>query len=327
MNRIEQRIRKAAPPPSPAVFPIDVKAELEMIPHRTDGVELVGATRPAAKDTRPGTWHRAVALLIALLAATAIGLSAVTVRPPGAPESTEDARIQPPPGSSSPATHPAPWQSSTAYTLWRTALLSRPWTDAPSEITASLELPIEWKVLRHNASSYYPGLHVTIVDQDFLPVAMLYFGPVPAHAACQSPDGQQTELERIATKSGAELLDPSLARAYSFSVSTGPEPRGSYALLPIAAPDGPCGPYRQAAEFPIILDFGDVLSVRSPNGAEAPRRSSYARSFPSLEDAHRYMKSAEYIALRRVITSLRFSFPSNMAAPWQIPEGTFRDPP
>lgn len=325
MNHLEQRIRKAAPPPSPAVFPIDVKTELEMIPHRADSVELVGATRPAAKDVRLGTWHRAVAFLIVLLATTAIWLAAVTVHPPEASDSTEDARIQPPPGSNSPVAHLAPGQSSAAYSLWRTAQISRPWTDAPSEITASIELPIEWKVFRHNASSYYSGLHVTIVDQDFLPVAMLYFGPAPAHAACRARDGQQTELERIGTKSGAELLDPSLGTAYSFSVSTGPEPRGSFALLPLAAPDGPCGPYRQAAEPPVVLNFGDVLNVGSLNGAEAPRRSGYARLFPSLEDARRYMKSAEYIALRRMITSLRFSFPANVAAPWQIPDGRFRD--
>lgn len=327
MNRLEQRIGEAAPPPSPAVFPIDVKAELEMIPQQADSVELVAATGPAPRDTRLGTWHVAVAFLLAILATAAIWLASVTDQPPQAPVNADDAGIQPQPGSTSPAVHPAPWQSSAAYSLWRTSLLSRPWTDAPSEITASIELPIEWKVLRHNASSYYPGLHVTIIDQDFLPVAMLYVGPVPAHAACRSRDGQQIELERIAIKTGAELLNPSLGRAYSFSVSTGQESRGSFALLPPAALDGPCGAYRVTAEPPVVLDFGDILNVGSPNGAEALRRSSYARSFPSLEDARRYMKSTEYIALRRMITSLRFSLPSDVAAPWKIPDGAFRDLP
>lgn len=47
MNLIEQRLHEAAPPIARARFPLDVKAELEMIPHRADDVELLTASAPA----------------------------------------------------------------------------------------------------------------------------------------------------------------------------------------------------------------------------------------------------------------------------------------
>lgn len=325
MNRLEQRFHDAAPPVLPALFPLDVKAELELIPHWAENVEPITAARRTAGRSSRKLRPRALALLLLVLVGAAIWLAPAASQSPEAPGSAEEAGIQPRPGEAARVGTP-PWLPSSAYSSWRTVLVSRPWTDAATEVTATLEMPAEWKVLRHNVSPDYPGLHFTVLDPESLPVAMFYFGPVPAAAACRPRDGQQVQLERVAVRSGAEILNPDLVQAFSFSISGGPEPRGSFGLQPPAPDEGQCDPQHVTSDRPtVVLDFGATLALRTPPGSAPAPRSSYARSFPSPDEAKRYMKSPEYRALKRMITSLGFSIPLGISPSWQIPQGTFRE--
>lgn len=329
MNLIEQRLHEAAPPVARARFPLDVKAELEMIPHRADDVELVIASRPAKARTAFGTGRGTLALLLAIAIGAALWVVAAANQPRGTFGNAEEAGIQPgfeaaESGGGTPA-----WQSAWAYSSWTDVLVSRPWADASVEVTASLEIPAEWKVRRHNISPDYPGLHFTILDQDALPVAMFYFGLVRAAAACRALGGQGTELDRTALKSGAELLDPLLEKAFIYSLSAGPEPRGSFGLRPLppsaGQQPGPCRADQTTTEPVLMMEFGDALKLRTSAASGPAPRSTYARSFPSVEDAGSYLKSAEYSALKRMITSLKLSFPSGMALSWEVPAAPRRD--
>lgn len=344
MNPLEQRLYEAAPPITGARFPLDVKAELEMIPHRADDVELLTASPPAKPRTAFGTGRSvkaghgskygpgvtagpgALALLLAIVIGAVLWVVAAVNQPRATFGNAEDAGMQPgfeaaEPGASTPA-----WQWAGSYSSWTDVLVSRPWADASVEVTAGLEIPAEWKVRRHNISPDYPGLHFTILDQDALPVAMFYFGPVPAAAACRPQDRQGTELDRTALKSGAELLGPGLEQAFTYSVSAGPELRGSFGLRQVsqsAGPQaGPCRADQTTTEPVLVMDFGDTLKLGS---SAASPRSTYARSFPSVEDAGRYLKSAEYGALKRMFTSLKLSFPSGMSLSWEVPSAPRRD--
>lgn len=340
MNPLEQRLHEAAPPIARARFPLDVKTELEMIHHRADDVELLTAIPSGKARTALGTWRGAVAVpgvaggpALALLVAIVIGAALWVVAAASQPRATfgnaEEAGIQPGFEAAEPEASTPAWQSAGAYSSWTDVLVSRPWADASVEVTAGLEIPAEWKVRRHNISPDYPGLHFTILDQDALPVAMFYFGPVPAAAACRSQDRQGTELDRTALKSGAELLDPGLEKAFIYSVSAGPEPRGAFGLRPLSPSAGPqAGPCRadQTTTDPVlVMELGDALRLRTSAASGPAPRSTYARSFPSVDDAGRYLKSAEYGALKRMITSLKLSFPSGMSLSWEVPAAPRRD--
>lgn len=325
MNLIEQRLHEAAPPIAQARFPLDVKAELEMIPHRADDVELLTASPPAKARTAFGTGRGALALLLAIAIGAALWVVAAASQPRATFGNAEDAGIQPGLEAAEPEASTPAWQSAGAYSSWTDVLVSRPWADASVEVTAGLEIPAEWKVRRHNISPDYPGLHFTILDQDALPVAMFYFGPVPAALACRALGGQGTELDRTALKSGTELLDPALEKAFVYSVSAGPEPRGSFGLRTLSPPAGTCRADQTATERVLVMDFGDALKLGSSSGSGPSPRSTYARSFPSVEDAGRYLKSAEYGALKRMITSLKLSFPSGMSLSWDVPAAPRRD--
>lgn len=329
MNLIEQRLHEAAPPIARARFPLDVKAELEMIPHRADDVELLTASAPAKARTAFGTGRGALALLLAIAIGAALWLVAAANQPRAAFGNAEEAGIQPGFEAAEPEASTSARQSAGAYSSWTDVLVSRPWADASVEVTAGLEIPAEWKVRRHNISPDYPGLHFTILDQDALPVAMFYFGPVPAAAACRALGGQGTELDRTALKSGTELLDPAMEKAFTYSLSAGPEPRGSFGLRPLSPPAGPqavlCRADDGTAEPVLVMEFGDALKLRTSAASGPAPRSTYARSFPSVEDAGWYLKSAEYGALKRMITSLKLSFPSGMSLSWDVPAAPRRD--
>ena len=62
-----------------------------------------------------------------------------------------------------------------------------PWADSDTAAEASIDLPVTWTVQRHEPSAEYPGLHVTVLDQDSLPVANLYFGPLADAVRSEGP--------------------------------------------------------------------------------------------------------------------------------------------
>lgn len=68
-----------------------------------------------------------------------------------------------------------------------------------------------------------------------------------------------------------------------------------------------------------------MLKLGPPNGSGPSPRSTYSRSFPSVEDAGRYVKSVEYGALKRMITSLKLSFPADTSLAWEVPAAPRRD--
>ncbi|MGX9902020.1 hypothetical protein ACW0JT_23350 [Arthrobacter sp. SA17] len=309
---------------------MDVKAELEMIPTGPMASSFSPRLQPGKARTALGTGHSAkagpaaLALLLAILIGAALWVVAAASQPRATFGNAEGAGIQPGLEAAEPEISTPAWRSAGAYSSWTHVLVSRPWADASVEVTAGLEIPAEWRVRRHNISPDYPGLHFTILDQDALPVAMFYFGPVPAAAACRPHDAQGNELERAALTLGVELLDPALEKVFSYSVSAGPEPRGSFGLRQ-PSPAGSCRADQAKAEPVLVMAFGDVLKLGPSSGSGPSPRSTYARSFPSVEDAGRYLKSAEYGALKRMITSLKLSFPSDRSLSWEVPAAPRRD--
>ena len=204
---------------------------------------------------------------------------------------------------------------------WRTAALVTPWADASSSVEASIELPVAWSVHRHEPSAGYPGLHATVFDENSLPVAMLHLGPSPDPQTCPLPVEPELQLQRAGVTTGAELLDPALASAFSYGLTTEKEPRGTFGLVPQTSSGNACGDsVRVPGAPPLILRFGDVVGLDSPGHAAAAHRSSYARTFSSTEDARRYVHSQEFAALKRLISSLKFSFPVDRSLLWQLPD-------
>ena len=204
---------------------------------------------------------------------------------------------------------------------WRTAALVTPWAVASSTIEASIELPVAWSVHRHEPSAWYPGLHATVFDENSLPVAMLYLGPSPDPQACPLHLEPEPQLQRSDVTTGAELLDPALASAFSYGLTTEKEPRGSFGLVLQTSGGNPCGDSRRAPKAPpLILRFGDVLGLDTPGHAATAPRSTYARTFSSAEDPRRYVQSQEFAALKRLISSLKFSFPEDRSRLWQLPD-------
>lgn len=204
---------------------------------------------------------------------------------------------------------------------WRTATFVIPWADAASAVEATIELPAAWIVHRHEPSVGYPGLHATVLDENSLPVAMLYLGPSPDPLACALPVEGQPQLQRAVLTTGAELLDPALASTFSYWLTTEKEPRGSFGLVPQRSDGTVCGQsFRLPGARPLILRFGDVLGLDTPGHTATAPKSSYARTFPSGEDAQRYLQSEEFAALKRLISSLKFTFPEDRSQLWHLPD-------
>lgn len=256
-----------------------------------------------------------------LLAAGGLGV-AVALTPASKQQGGDDGGGRPAGSAAAAAGSPA-----ASSMEWRTAALVTPWADASSAIEASIELPVAWSVHRHEPSAWYPGLHATVFDENSLPVAMLYLGPSPDPLACPLPLEPELQLQRTDVTTGAELVDPALASAFSYGLTTGKEPRGSFGLVPQTSGGNACGDSVRvpgAPQFPgappLILRFGEVLGLDTPGHAATAPRSSYARTFSSAEDARRYVQSQEFAALKRLISSLKFSFPEDRSRLWQLPD-------
>jgi hypothetical protein len=254
-------------------------------------------------------------LAFTLLAAGGLG-AAVALTPASKQQGGDDSGGRPAGSAAADAGSPA-----ASSMEWRTAALVTPWADASSAIEASIELPVAWSVHRHEPSAWYPGLHATVFDDNSLPVAMLHLGPSPDPLACPLPLEPELQLQRTDITTGAELLDPALASAFSYGLTTEKEPRGSFGLVPQTSGGNACGDSVRLPGAPqLILRFGDVLGLDTPGHAATAPRSSYARTFSSAEDARRYVQSQEFATLKRLISSLKFSFPADRSRLWQLPD-------
>lgn len=204
---------------------------------------------------------------------------------------------------------------------WRTASLVTPWADASSTVEASIELPVVWSVHRHEPSAGYPGLNATVLDEDSLPVAMLYLGPSPDPQACRLSPEPELLLKQADVTTGVELLDPSLASGFAYGLTTEKETRGSFGLVQRTSDGNACGGSEHVpGSPPLILRFGDVLRLDTLGHSATASRSSYARAFLSAEDGWHYVQSQEFATLKRLISSLKFSFPDDRSRLWQLPD-------
>lgn len=319
MNPLEQKICDAAPIVRPATFPAD--AATAMMSGGPDGVETLGPGGLTAR--RRGPWRRLVRAALAVAIFAAGGMWATAALTTEADQEHGNSGEAGPPTASAGigvagTTTPVP---AAASLKWRTATVLTPWADTSSSVEASIELPSTWSVQRHEASAEYPGLHVTVVDETSLPVVVLYFGPSASNESCPLPSGPELQLQRAEVITGAELLDPALAAAFSYGLSTGPEPRGSFGLVPRSSEKNACGAFiRTPGESPVVLRFGDVLGFDARGHTASAPRSSYARTFSSPEEARRYLQSQEFSTLKRLVTSLKFSFPEDRSKLWQVPD-------
>lgn len=313
MNPLERQISDAAPWVQPATFPIHAG---ERIP--PDDAEALGPGLPPSRSTarvRQGDLGRKLLVTIAalaLLVAGGVGFSAALQPASELHDSNLDGG-RPVEGGAAVASTPPGFPAE-----WRTATLLSPWADASISVEATVELPAAWSVRRHEPSAEFPGLHVTVVDEDSLPVATLYFGPSADQDSCPLRAETFVPLQRADVTTGAQLLDPALASAFSYGLTTEPEPRGSFGLVPQTSNANPCGDSVRDPGTPLlILRFGDLLGLGP--AATAPR-SSYARTFATVEDARHYVQSQEFATLKRLITSLKFSFPEDRSQLWQLPD-------
>lgn len=318
MNRLEQQIRDAAPEVRPATFPIDTRIDLS--PSRLDEVQTLG---PGTLPLDRGSWRRLVhivLLFVVLVAGGSWGLATITAAPVGPPGKVAAANPPPTSGESeaakSASSLPGPESGS-----WRTATMVTPWADKSTSVEARIDLPAEWRVQRHEASAEYPGLHVTILDENYAPVAMLYFGPAASSEPCPLRSAAWPVLEWADVTTGAELLDPALAASFSFGVSTGAEPRAVFGLVSTSISELGCkaDARNTGASSPLILRLGDVLGLDAATRSDPAPKSSYARTFSSVEEALRYLHSQEFNTLKRLITSLKFSFPQDRSGLWRVP--------
>lgn len=294
------------------MFPLDIANE-----DTQDAVDTLGPELSKTKTQQYGLARKLlhVIVVIALLAAGGFELSAVFAPAPEKHNSQPDGG---PPADQNITAPPTPANS---FMTWRTATLLIPWSDASSSIEATLELPATWSVQRHDPSTEYPGLHATILDEASLPAASLYFGPSPDPDSCPLQPPPTVTLQRINITTGAELLDPQLASAFSYGLTTGPESRGTFGLVPQTTDKNPRRPPTGNPRTPaLILRFGDVTGLASPNADRPAPRSSYARTFTSPDDAALYANSPELRTLKRLITSLKISFPQDRTQLWRISE-------
>jgi hypothetical protein len=79
-------------------------------------------------------------------------------------------------------------------------------------------------------------------------------------------------------------------------------------------------PGNTGASSPLILRLGDVLGLDAATHSASAPKSSYARTFSSVEEAWRYLHSQEFSTLKRLITSLKFSFPEDRSELWRLPD-------
>lgn len=306
MKPLELQISKAAPSVDAAALPFNAVPPIPI-----DGIEPLGPGLPKSRGrprlvrTRP----RQALLALALLA---LGASTITAALTPAPEQHGHEIDGGPAPVSGEAGANAPVDSPVE---WRTVILLNPWADASVAVEASIDLPSTWSVQRHEPSADYPGLHATVLDQDSLRVAVLYFGPAADGPPCplRPPPDIPLHHENIAT--GAELIDPAMAAAFSYGLTNDLQPRGSFGLVARTSAGQACGtPVGASGTSLSVLRFGDLLGV----GSNAPQ-SSYARTFVSADDAHRYLQSDEFATLKRLISSLRFTFPEDRSGMWQLP--------
>lgn len=311
MNVTEHRIEAAAPvlnPENPGL----TAAELQRLLIPGDGPDQLApgnaAAYHAAEARRGSRWRRrspGLVLRFVLFAAlAAVGLPQLL-----------DQR-----GGEVPGTAAGVAAEGTAA-LWRTAVITRPWSSGP-QVSASFELPVDWQVWRHRTSKEFPGLHASVRDRHGLTVAMLYLGPAPAGAyarTCVSGPAGSLELDRQLLTTGAEQLDARLKHAYSYSLDPGEETRGTFGLVPVGPDHAPCAVGMAAVpEGQLLLQFGDALRVPLDGSTPVPR-SGYGRTFAVDDDARRYLRSADYNVIRRMITSLQVVVPPDTSALWEIP--------
>lgn len=306
MKPLELQISKAAPSVDAAALPSNAEPA-----NPIDGVETLGPGLPMPRR-RPGLVRTRPIQAILALALLALGASTITSTLTPAPEQHGHEIDGGPAPVSGEAGANAPVDSPVE---WRRAVLLNPWADASAAVEASIDLPATWSVHRHEPSADYPGLHATVMDQDSLPVAVLYFGPAANSPPCplQPPPDIPLHYEDIAT--GAELIDPAIAAAFSYGLTNDLQPRGSFGLVARTSAGLSCGaPVGATGTSLSVLRFGDLLGL----GSNAPQ-SSYARTFVSADDAHRYLQSDEFSTLKRLVSSLRFTFPEDRSAMWQLP--------
>ncbi|MGO4589689.1 hypothetical protein [Paenarthrobacter sp. 2TAF44] len=306
MKPLELQISNAAPSIDVAVLPVNT-----IPPGTVDDVETLGIGL-APSWRRPRSSRRRInqtILIFALSALIALAIPAVLSSATKQTGNDGDAGRPIASGNSGAATHEA------SPAKWRTAVLVNPWADTDTAAEASIDLPATWSVQRHEPSAEYPGLHVTVLDQDSLPVANLYFGPLADAVSCPLLPPPIVQLQHSEISTGAELLDPTLAAAFSFGLTAEAEPRGSFGLVAQTTADQVCdSPFGATVGPRSVLRFGDQLGL-----GNAAHQSSYARTFVSADEAQQYVRSQEFVTIKRLISSLRFAFPEDRSRMWQLP--------
>jgi hypothetical protein len=204
----------------------------------------------------------------------------------------------------------------------KTVVITRPWASG-EQLSATFKIPVAWQVRRHLPSTEFPGLHATVRDQNGLPVAMLYLGPAPAGTlalTCGQLPTDRADLDRQEIRTGVEILEPDFTSVYRYGLANGPEPRGTFGLVPRNShgPDCSTGP-ETVRPGQLILLFGDALRIPTAAAPEVPR-SSYARTFAD-SDPYTYLASAEYAQIRMMITSLRATPPTDTSYLWDVATG------
>lgn len=310
MKPLEQQIQDAAPRVQPPKFPVDAVPE-----DASDAIDTLGPGLSPARTPKSNLARRLghAVMALSVLVAGGVGLSAAIAPALEQPDRNLDGGWL-----ANEHTTPAGTPPKSAV-KWRTATLLVPWTDASTGVEATIELPESWSVRRYDPSTEYPGLHATVMDEESLPVATLYFGPTPDPESSVLQPAPEVQLQRIDITTGAELLSPALASAFSYGLTAGPEPRGTFGLVAQPVGVNESRPSVSTAETqPLILRFGDVQRPGSPSAAATASRSTYARTFASAEDARHYERSAEFGTLKRLITSLKFSLPEDRSHLWQL---------
>jgi hypothetical protein len=312
MKPLEQQISDAVPRLQSPLFTIDAGTKVA-----SDGFETLGPGLSTNRSCRGGLGRKFMHAVLAFTLLAAGGWGVAVART--APSKQQEDNV----GGGRPAGSAATGVGfpSASSIEWRTASLVTPWADASSTIEASIELPVVWSVHRLEPSAGYPGLNATVYDEYTLPVAMLYLGPSPDPPACRLSWEPELILQQTSVTTGAELLDPNLASGFSYGLTTEKETRGSFGLVQRTSGGNACGDSeRVPGSPPLILRFGDVLRLDTRGHSATASRSSYARTFSSAEDGRHYLQSQEFATLKRLISSLRFSFPDDRSRLWQLPD-------
>lgn len=311
MNLTEQRIQRAAPADLPAAAPFPLAGPGQ---RPEDSEQLVPGNGAMLRAVRarlgvpPGRhrWGRALNPVILLMVVAAIGVALFLPFVPQAGEKSASRKM----------ITAVPYEAAE----WRTVEVTRPWAAGP-QLSARFDVPEDWQVRRQRVSADFPGLHATVRDGGGLAVAMLYLGPAPAGAlarTCTAGPAGSLEMDRKEMTTGAEALGTALRAAYSYSLVPGTETRGTFGLVPVSADGSPCAVSQTVvAEGRLILQFSDALHVPVTGDPHVPR-SGYGRTFAAGDDARGYLASGEYVALRRMVTSLRVEIPADVSALWNL---------